>query len=174
MNAFRIFFIPRKANSILMILMLLFLLSPVAQADAEPIHWYTYEEGMLAAGIHDKPMLLDFYADWCSPCIAMEKGTYPDDRVVSEMRDFVAIKVDTQKRIDIEKKYGVEYYPTVVLLDPEGREIARYIGYLRPEEMVLFIKENRGKSPKESPGFGEIPVLLALILLFRTLKGKIF
>ncbi len=92
-------------------------------------------------------------------------GTYPDPHVIEEMADFIAIKVDTQKRIDIESKYGIAYYPTVIFLDPKGKEISRHVGYLGPEEMVQEIKQSRGKSPKESPGFEVLPVLAALILL---------
>lgn len=146
----------------------LFFLSTAVPANAETTQWYSYEEGMLAAGAMEKPVILDFYADWCPPCIAMEEGTYPDPRVVSEMRDFIAIKVDTQKRIDIESKYGISYYPTVVFLDAKGKEVSRHIGYLGPEEMVGEIKQSRGKLPKESPGFEAMEILLALILLFKS------
>src|SRR5574341_1907044 len=107
---------------------LLLFLSTVIPAGATA--WYSYEEGLLAASVNEKPIIIDFYADWCQPCIAMEEGTYPDPRVVSEMADFVAIKVDTQKRIDIETKYGIAYYPTIVFLDPKGKEISRHVGYL--------------------------------------------
>jgi hypothetical protein len=96
----------------------------------------------------------------------MEEGTYPDSRVVGEMANFIAIKVDTQKRIDIESKYGIAYYPTVVFLDPKGNELSRHVGYLGPEEMVQEIKRSRGKMPKESPGFGILTVLLASIPLY--------
>ncbi len=148
-----------------LIIPVLFFISIAMQANAEATQWYSYEEGMLAAGAMEKPIIIDFYADWCPPCIAMEQGTYPDQRVVSELRDFIAIKVDTQKRIDIENKYGVTYYPTVVFLNSKGKEVSRHIGYLGPEEMVEEIKKSCGKLPKESPGFGAIPVLLALVLL---------
>ncbi|MCE8422879.1 MAG: thioredoxin family protein [Candidatus Methanoperedens sp.] len=138
-------------------------------AASETVQWHVYEEGILAAGTANKPMLLDFYADWCSPCVAMEEGTYPDKRVVSEMKDFVAIKIDTQKRIDIETRYGIAYYPTVVFLDPKGKEITRYIGYLGPEEMVEEIKRSRSQIPKETPGF-ESAFLLSAFIIFKLFK----
>ncbi len=145
------------------ILLLIFLSTAIisAHAQSENIRWYDYEEGILTASATQKPAILDFYADWCGPCIAMEQGTYPDPRVISELKDFIAIKVDTQKRIDIESKYGIAYYPTVVFIDSKGKEVSRHIGYLEPEEMVKEIKESRGKLPREVPGFEAILVLLA-------------
>jgi thiol:disulfide interchange protein len=145
---------------LIQIAILLFLSASIASG---AMQWYSYEEGMLASGSLHRPVILDFYADWCPPCVAMEEGTYPDPRVISELSDFVAIKVDTQKRIDIETKYSIAYYPTVVFLDPEGREVSRHIGYLGPEEMVEEIKLSRDKLPKESPGFDSIYLISVFI-----------
>jgi len=80
--------------------------------------------------------------------------------------------VDTQKRIDIETRYGIAYYPTVVFLDTKGKEVSRHIGYLGPEELVEEIRLSRGKLPKESPGFGAVYLVSAFIGVILALNLK--
>jgi len=153
----------RLKGTLLILTSLLFIILTIVGSNAQTTKWYKYEAGMEEAMSTGKPMLLEFYADWCSPCIAMEEGTYPDPRVISEMKDFIAIKVDTQVRIDIESKYHIAYYPTIVFLNAKGDEISRHVGYLGPEDMVKTIKESRGKLPKEAPGFGATSILFIFI-----------
>lgn len=147
------------------IILLSFLMIAIIPANAESINWYTYENGIDASRSLNKPVIINFYADWCPPCLEMENTTYPDPRVVSELEDFIPIKVNTQIRIDIEKKYGIAYYPTQVFLDPKGSEISRHIGYLGPEDMVQTIQESRVKLPKEAPGFQMLFLVLLVSLL---------
>ena len=170
----------RILKRLILLFMILVSIQPVYALET---HWYNYEEGRLAAGVNNKPILIDFYADWCSPCIKMEKETYPDSRVVSEMSDFIGIKVDTQKRIDVETKYLIEYYPTIVFLNSKGGEISRHIGYLGPEEMVLeiekarnILKNNHGNASargvEKAPATGIISVLSVLSLIFLLSRRK--
>jgi len=164
----------RAQGTLLVLISLFFIFLTNAVANAETTKWYKYEAGMEEASSTGKPVILDFYADWCSPCIAMEEGTYPDPRVVSELEDFIAIKVDTQVRIDIESKYHIAYYPTVIFLNAKGEEITRHVGYMGPEDMVKTIKESRGKLPKETPGFEATNLLLGFffVLLMFFLRKK--
>ena len=162
----------RFQKTFLALLLLFFIILTIAVANAQTTKWYKYEAGVEEAISTGKPMILDFYADWCSPCIAMEEGTYPDPRVVSELEDFIAIKVDTQVRIDIESKYHIAYYPTIVFLNSKGDEISRHVGYLGPEDMVKTINETRGKLPKEAPGFEATNVLFALLLTISSLFSR--
>jgi len=100
-------------------------------------------EGALAkARTGNKVVLVDIYADWCAQCKELDENTWPDPAVASWIREnAVAIRIDTDRvRKDLAGRLQIRSYPTVILLDAEGRELRRSLGFQKPGEMLKFLK----------------------------------
>ncbi len=86
---------------------------------------------------NDKFTLIDFYADWCSPCKSMEPSLTEISNTINDLR---IIKVDIEKSKNTAYKYGIQSIPTFVLIK-KGNEPKKLIGYQSLEQLQNFINE---------------------------------
>jgi len=100
-------------------------------------------EGALArAKAERKLVLVDIYADWCAQCRELDEKTWPDAGIQQWItQNAVAIRIDTDaRRKDLAEKLQIRSYPTVLLLDAEGRELRRILGFQKPETMKAWLE----------------------------------
>ncbi|MDD5247986.1 MAG: protein-disulfide reductase DsbD [Rhodocyclaceae bacterium] len=89
-----------------------------------------------------KPVMLDFYADWCVSCKELEKFTFADPKVAARLKGFVLLQADvTANSADdaaLLKRFGLFGPPGIIFFDRAGREIEgqRIVGYLPPEQFL--------------------------------------
>lgn len=101
------------------------------------IEWVPYSEERLAMARRDgKPVVIDFYADWCLPCKELDRNTFTDAAVISEADRFVRLKADLTRTTDPEtvqltEQYGIVGVPTIVFVKADGSEAEnlRLTGY---------------------------------------------
>ena len=118
-----------------------------ALAAAQPkIMWFSYEAGKALAESEQKPMLIDFTAEWCGWCRRLERDVFSREDVVACSKRFVCIKVDEVNRRDLVSAFSVQAYPTAVVLDHTGRELHRITGY-RPA--AQYVDELQTTLPPE-------------------------
>lgn len=79
------------------------------------------------ARAQDKPVILDFYADWCASCLEMDATTFKNPDVIKALDNFVLIKVDvTDNSMDAQEllhDYRVVAPPSFIFLDRDGKEL---------------------------------------------------
>lgn len=99
-------------------------------AKGTEINWvHSMDEGLQTAKQEDKPIMIDFYADWCGWCTKLDEDTYTNSTVQELADKFVNIKINTDKDQASASKYGVRGLPTIVFLNASGEEVDRNIGY---------------------------------------------
>jgi thiol:disulfide interchange protein DsbD len=115
-----------------------------AQAPAVPPGWLEQdlESALAQAKATGRPVLVDIYADWCAQCKELDEKTWPDPQVAAWIQDHaVAVRIDTyQKRRDLAPRLRILSYPTVLLLDGEGKEQRRILGFQDPAAMLRFLR----------------------------------
>ena len=84
-----------------------------------------------------KPVMVDFYTNWCSWCEKMDRETFSDQKVNRLARKFICVKINGDRDKDAVEKYGIKGYPTVLFFAANGKLVRRIGGYVEP---VKFAK----------------------------------
>ncbi len=94
-----------------------------------------------------KPVLLDFYADWCVSCKEMEHFTFTDPQVQQALSDFVLLQTDVTAN-DAEDKalyqhFGIFGPPAIMFYDGEGQEVRgfRVVGFMPASPFYQHLQE---------------------------------
>jgi thiol:disulfide interchange protein DsbD len=109
---------------------------------AEGFAWLpSEEEALRLARASGRPVIIDFWAEWCSACKELDRIAWADPRVQAEASRFVAVKLDgTDDSPEFQAvygKYGVVGMPTVIFLDGQGREVPdRVMSAISADDML--------------------------------------
>ena len=92
---------------------------------------------------NDKIIMVDFYADACTPCLRMEKETF-SDRIVNQflIQNFRCYRINNWKKENesIQQKYRVYEIPTIIFFNNKGEEIERLISFMEAKSFLNEIK----------------------------------
>lgn len=87
----------------------------------------------------DKPVLIDFYADWCGPCKQMAPIVEEVAKAVSDNVKVVKVNVDEEN--DLAEQYGISSIPTLVFIK-NGEVVRNLVGMRDKDELVEYINNN--------------------------------
>jgi thiol:disulfide interchange protein DsbD len=110
------------------------------------IRWQDLSSASLEA-LHrsQRPVVIDFGAEWCIPCVEMAHTTFVDSKVVRQAERFDMLRADVTEENEESRKlleaFDVRGVPTVLVFDSKGNEVGRMVGYTGPEELLEAMRK---------------------------------
>ena len=110
--------------------------------------WLVDEAQAVAlAQSEQRPMLIDFGAEWCPPCKKFEVETFTDARIVEELSRFVLLKVDCtqgdEKSEALQAKYESPALPSVLIYDGQHKLVKRLSEWASPDKLLPILQQTR-------------------------------
>ena len=120
-----------------------FLVNRAIHFEPAAINWVHYDNQPMAELQRDsKPIIMDFYADWCAACRELDRETFSNKVVAEKARQFTMVRVNCTSPHDrtsvLTEKLGISGLPTIVFFNAEGKQLPslRVVGFLEPEGML--------------------------------------
>jgi thiol:disulfide interchange protein DsbD len=114
---------------------------PARQLAFDPYDALVLQQALAA----NKPVVIDFSADWCVPCREMVRTTFRDPEVIRAASHFVRLQADITDRNNRNTKLALQYeikgVPTTVFIDKHGRILKREVGYLNSHRFLADLRE---------------------------------
>jgi thiol:disulfide interchange protein len=123
---------------------------PASARAPQRVSWVSFNEGMQRAKLDGRPVLLTFYADWCGYCKKMDRTTWKASTVLREMQQVIAVRINAEQESPIDgvsgaqlaELFGVRGYPVQLLVDADGKTLARQDGYQNAGALVDWLRRN--------------------------------
>jgi thioredoxin-like negative regulator of GroEL len=110
-------------------------------AETASIPWYeSIEEASIKAQLSSKPIMVDFWADWCAPCKVMESEVYTNKEFIQASEQFLAVRINADKKPAVVRKYHVTGLPTLLFTDSFGNELFRYTGAMATAKLTELLR----------------------------------
>jgi thiol:disulfide interchange protein DsbD len=143
----RVFFYFRRALGVILIAgSIIFFL--VASRSRSGIDWIPYSPTIVTeAAQKQDPMILDFYADWCGPCVTLDKKVFRDPEIVKASQYLVPVRVNLTQRHSLQDKllerYQIRGVPTIIFINRRGLEEKemRIESYVSRNEVLTKMKQ---------------------------------
>lgn len=151
-----------KLSPILLWILLAAVLLRIVTAVTDPgkkktlVSWIAADVAVTAARAESRPILYDFTAAWCAPCHVLDREGWNNREIAALVNErFVAARVVDRQReegentpaiAELQRRYGVEGFPTLVVASADGREIGKLTGWRGRETLATFLREARKKA----------------------------
>jgi thiol:disulfide interchange protein DsbD len=126
----------------------------LASQDVGKIEWIPYDQSIIEKTAEENNlMIIDFYADWCGPCVAMEREVFTDPEVIKLSRDVITMRLDLTRsqpfHDEVMRKYQIRGIPTAVFINRQGIEERRLriVGFVDKAEFLKRLRWLLEKSP---------------------------
>ena len=111
--------------------------------------WDPYSEAnLLNAKNSGRAVMIDFYADWCIPCMELDHSTWTDTDVLHATKGVTRMKVDlthfdSPESEAVRKKFNISGVPTIIFIRGDGTEAGdlRIIGFISPRDFLVKLKQ---------------------------------
>ena len=114
------------------------------------INWLTDESTALTTARQlQKPMIIDFSAQWCTACLRLEKETFSNQEVSKVMQNFVCLKIDNTDPDEpvakqMRTKYNVVGLPTILFLNSKGEIFPDSVkGFVGPKVFLNILTKDK-------------------------------